>query len=350
MFRGGYVLLSREILTSDFYSFTPCTREVFMYLLLKVNYIDGKRFKRGSQFFQLARVREDLAWSKGFVKQTYTEDQMKTALNTLVKHDMITCTKTARGVHVTICNYDTYQNPDNYDYRNEARRKPAMNPGTKPSMKAPLKQKKEKVIKNKNKQTKKESEKVYNNVTTISWNEDGKVVEERAEDKLNIGKDITEVMNASKRFLPAQTDMHRVYVTKHIRDHGKEVILEAVNLYWDLFSKGKIEKPVNSPVYYWNEGVYGWINRVLQERIKIEETKTTTRYCYCGSKEYETDKVPSYCPECDSILYSKVEWASVQQSENPQPEVVEDSGSTEKSDKDEFFDALEKLGESMRMK
>ena len=338
MFRGGYVLLSTEILTRDYYSFTPCTREVFMYLLLKVNYIDGKRFKRGSQFFQLTRIREDLAWSKGFVKQSYTEDQMKTALNTLVKHDMITCSKTARGIHVTICNYDSYQNPDNYEYRHEARMKPATKPDTKPRMKAPLKQKKEEVIINKKKQTNKSSN---------ALNENGKDRKEVGNVKeLQTRKEIDEIMEITKRFLPVQTAEHRVYIAKHLRNHGADVVKRACELYWKLFSTGKIEKPVNNPVYFYNDGIYGWINRVLQETQKVEQQQTITRYCNCGTKEYDKENIPSYCPKCESTLYSKVEWESVQASVNPQPQVVEDSSSDERK---EFLEALDKLGESMRM-
>ena len=344
-------MLSREILTSDFYSFTPCTREVFMYLLLKVNYIDGKRFKRGSQFFQLTRIREDLAWSKGFVKQSYTEDQMKTALNTLVKHGMITCTKTARGVHVTICNYDSYQNPDNYDYRNETRRKPSMNPGTNPGMKAPLKQKKEEERINKNKQTKEEvSETIYNNVITYSRDEEGNVEVERPEDKLGIGHEITEVMEVSKRFLPVQTEGHRMLVTRHIRNHGKDAVLKACNLYLELLAKNQIEKRINSPIYWWNEGIEGYLNRVLQNEIKAQP-KIIKRYCEeHGEMEFESDKVPQNCPHCAGILYGKIEYESVMQSINPktEPEIVEDS--EENDAKDEFMKAFKELGESMRMR
>ena len=340
MFRGGYVLLSREILTGDYYSFTPCTREVFMYLLLKVNYIDGKRFKRGSQFFQLTRIREDLAWSKGFVKQSYTEDQMKTALNTLVKHDMITCAKTARGIHVTICNYDSYQNPDNYEYRHEARMNPAMKPDTQPPMKAPLKQKKEEVIINKKKQTNKSSN---------SLNENGKDRKEVGNVKeLQTRREIDEIMEITKRFLPVQTAEHRVYIAKHLRNHGADVVKRACELYWKLFSTGKIEKPVNNPVYFYNDGIYGWINRVLQETQKVEP-KIIKRYCIKhGEMEFESDKIPQNCPKCGDILYGKLEYNSVLNSLNPktEPQVVEDSSSDERK---EFLEALDKLGESMRM-
>ena len=134
------------------------------------------------------------------------------------------------------------------------------------------------------------------------------------------------MMEVSKRFLPVQNESHRMLVTRHIREHGKDVIIKALNLYIGLLEKGRIEKPVNSPVYFWNEGIEGYLNRVLQGEIKAQP-KFLKRYCEeCGELEYDKTKIPPSCPDCKGILYSPVEWASVQQSINPQPVgVVEDS-------------------------
>ena len=49
--RGGYILLARQMMESDFFKFTPCCREVYLWLLLSVNFVDGKRFKRGANVY-----------------------------------------------------------------------------------------------------------------------------------------------------------------------------------------------------------------------------------------------------------------------------------------------------------
>ena len=51
---------------------------------------------------------------------TYNENQMKATMKFLRKHHMVTTTKTLGGVLVTICNYDTYQNPKSYENPNES--------------------------------------------------------------------------------------------------------------------------------------------------------------------------------------------------------------------------------------
>ena len=49
----------------------------------------------------------------------YTRSQTETAMKTLTKAMMITTMKTTRGMIITVCNYELYQNPKNYDNRNE---------------------------------------------------------------------------------------------------------------------------------------------------------------------------------------------------------------------------------------
>jgi hypothetical protein len=55
--------------------------------------------------------------------ERYSKNDCETAMKYLTKHTMITTTKTTRGMIVTICKYDYYQNPTSYESYNENRNK-----------------------------------------------------------------------------------------------------------------------------------------------------------------------------------------------------------------------------------
>lgn len=101
----------------------PCTRELWDYLLLTACYTARKEngiiLKRGQVKVSLEEIITDLSWYVGFRKMCYTKDQLKAAMRTLRKALMITSMKTPTGMVITICNYDYYQNPKNYENTNE---------------------------------------------------------------------------------------------------------------------------------------------------------------------------------------------------------------------------------------
>ena len=120
---GGYFIKARQIKNSFIAHASPCVREIWDYLLREANHSDEKHngfvIKRGQLFRNYKEIRDDLSWFVGYRKEMYNESQTKHAMNILKKELMITTTKKPRGVLITICNYDFYQNPKNYERTNE---------------------------------------------------------------------------------------------------------------------------------------------------------------------------------------------------------------------------------------
>ncbi len=123
MIRGGYILQPRCIKKSDISYAPPVVREVWAYLLREANSrkieYRGQVVERGQLFRNYEEIREALSWRVGWRKEAYTPDQIKKAMKTLRDTLRITTRKAPAGVLITVCNYDIYQNPKNYESTTE---------------------------------------------------------------------------------------------------------------------------------------------------------------------------------------------------------------------------------------
>ena len=121
---GGYYIKARCIKNSAIANSPPYVREIWDYLLREANHKDNKYLgyvlKRGQLFRSYRDIRNDLSWKVGYRTERYNENQMKMGMRYLMKQLMITVTKQPRGNIITICNYDYFQNPKNYETTNEA--------------------------------------------------------------------------------------------------------------------------------------------------------------------------------------------------------------------------------------
>jgi len=121
---GGYFIKARCIKNSAIYKAPPYVREIWDYLLREANHADKKYngyvIKRGQLFRSYREIRDDLSWKVGYRTERYNENQMKMGMRYLMKQLMITLTKQPRGNIITICNYDFFQNPKNYEATSEA--------------------------------------------------------------------------------------------------------------------------------------------------------------------------------------------------------------------------------------
>lgn len=111
---GGYILQPRCIDDSDIMHEPPVVRELWFYLLRRVNHTDNGKYKRGSGFFNLGEIQDALHWYSGYRKMKYSKPQLTKSLRKLRERNMVATAKATHGVYVTILNYDYYQNPDNY--------------------------------------------------------------------------------------------------------------------------------------------------------------------------------------------------------------------------------------------
>ncbi len=122
--KGGYYIKARQIKDSFIAHSAPCVRETWDYLLREANHANKKYngfiIQRGQLFRTYKQIRDDLSWQIGCVIKRYTVNQMKHTMNVLTKHTMIVKTNHPRGVLITICNYERFQNPKNYESTNES--------------------------------------------------------------------------------------------------------------------------------------------------------------------------------------------------------------------------------------
>lgn len=116
---GGYILQPRCIDDSDIMHEPPVVREVWFYLLRRVNHKDNGKFERGTNFFQFKDIQEALHWCVGYRKETYSKPQLTKAMRRLRERNMIETTKATRGIWVSVLNYNYYQNPKNYEGNTE---------------------------------------------------------------------------------------------------------------------------------------------------------------------------------------------------------------------------------------
>jgi len=115
MIHGGYILQPRLFGESDASKMPPVTRELWFYILRKVNHKKIGKFNRGQGFFSLTDIQNDLSWYAGYRKMMYSKPQLTKSLRRLREGNMIATMKATRGVIVTVCNYDIYQDPKNYE-------------------------------------------------------------------------------------------------------------------------------------------------------------------------------------------------------------------------------------------
>ena len=117
--KGGYILQPRTLDGSSVAKMPPVTREIWLYLLRKVNYCDSNKIKKGSGFFSYKQIQEDLSWWVGYRKETYSKPQIAKSLRRLHEGNMVETMKATHGVIITVCNYCFYQDPKNYEGNDE---------------------------------------------------------------------------------------------------------------------------------------------------------------------------------------------------------------------------------------
>lgn len=115
---GGYYIKARKIKDSEVAHAAPHVREIWDFLIREANHkpykANGKTINRGQLFTSFQEIQDELHWWDGFVKRVYKKHQVDNALRWLRQRLMVTTDKTTRGLIVTICNYESYQNPKNY--------------------------------------------------------------------------------------------------------------------------------------------------------------------------------------------------------------------------------------------
>lgn len=127
----GYILLSRGVLNSDIWSKPPLYMKVWIYLLTNANYKDYGNLKRGQLFTSIPEIQRACSYKVGYRTVEPTKKEIWGILEFLrnpgegndegnTKEPMIETMKVTHGMVVTICKYNDYQNPRNYEGNSES--------------------------------------------------------------------------------------------------------------------------------------------------------------------------------------------------------------------------------------
>lgn len=118
---SGYVMLSRELLDSSLWNLPPEHLRIAIYLLLKArhskrthNLPDGTTVGRGELVTSMLNIAENCSF---YENRTTRELSRKKVLNILLDLEnigFINRNSHRKGTHISICNYDTYQDSGNY--------------------------------------------------------------------------------------------------------------------------------------------------------------------------------------------------------------------------------------------
>jgi len=119
LIKGGYILQPRAIEYSGAMKFPPGTREIWLYIIRRVQHKPFNKLKRGEGFFEYSKIQEALSWYIGYRRMVYSKTQVAKSLRRLREGNMIETTKATHGIVIKVCNYDYWQNPKHYEGNGE---------------------------------------------------------------------------------------------------------------------------------------------------------------------------------------------------------------------------------------
>jgi len=103
---NGATLWARQTIDSEIFFYKPDKWfKMWFYIVNKVNHKDTNLFKRGTNLITYGEI---MSSTKA------TKNQVDKLIRFLKKTEMATTRKTTRGMVITICNYDKYQNIETY--------------------------------------------------------------------------------------------------------------------------------------------------------------------------------------------------------------------------------------------
>lgn len=128
---NGYILLARQLLESGIMQKPSEYLKTWIFLLAKANFKDNHNLKRGQGFTSIQEIIDALTYSVGYRKEIPTKKKVWGIIEWLrnphegdnegtTKVPMIVTTKVTHGFVYTVCKYDVYQNPENYEGNTES--------------------------------------------------------------------------------------------------------------------------------------------------------------------------------------------------------------------------------------
>lgn len=111
----GWISFHRKFYKSELAHTSPCTRELFLYLISHAQHTDFRKLKRGELFFRFEDFIESTSWYAGYRKISYSKPQVTKSLRRLCESNTIATTKATHGTLVKVLKYDIYQPLENHE-------------------------------------------------------------------------------------------------------------------------------------------------------------------------------------------------------------------------------------------
>lgn len=126
----GYILVARQLLDSGIMKKPAEYLKTWVFLLSKANFKDANNLKRGQGFTSIQEIIDVLTYHVGYRKEVPTKKKVWGIIEWLrnpyegdnegtTKVPMIETTKVTHGFVYTVCKYDLYQTPENYEGNSE---------------------------------------------------------------------------------------------------------------------------------------------------------------------------------------------------------------------------------------
>lgn len=117
---GGYALQPRKLFNSELWEEKSLLlRCLWTYLWGQANHKDHNGIKRGQILTSLPELQKVLAHKVGYRLIKPSKSKLWRSCEWLRDARMIATTKTTRGLVISVCNYDFYQDPRNYERNGE---------------------------------------------------------------------------------------------------------------------------------------------------------------------------------------------------------------------------------------
>ena len=122
---GGYILLSRQLMNSEIWNQPPLYLKIWMHLLVKAEHRDGAGgLSRGQCLVTYEELIQSCSYYAGYRLVAPKKSKIADGMRSLREANMIHTAKTTRGVIVTICKYETYQDARRYESNSGSRMNP----------------------------------------------------------------------------------------------------------------------------------------------------------------------------------------------------------------------------------
>ena len=325
---------------SDIAHASPVTREVFDHLLIKSNFADSKKFKRGQWFGTFDHIAEGLHWYEGFRKTKYTNKQIRSAIDFLKDKEMIRTRKSFRGLVITISKYNDYQDPSNYTSTGNA-----MGNAMAVTMEGTPEGTTEGTTEGTHLSTVKELTEVTAEgvlevtpevltAVTIGAHSGHTTLEEDNKNtlkKVKINKaDIIELMKKLDNIFynhHVQLGVYKGAVEKAVYKVGSvERVSDIIEFYLDKVKAGEVDKKFiyRHPKNFWDTGIEV-INNEMHQKKSVATIKKTSKKMYCiechKESDHENGSTDTLCPICSNgEIFTKRMYEHEKSVRNPQPQ------------------------------